>query len=561
MMAAVAAMPLAAAVITPELALERADRATTRAAEAPQLIETIRDAAGQPAIYVYTYSGDKGFMLLSADDATAPLLGYSRENSFSLSGAPASIASFIDGYKSQISEARELGAVKWKTPATRADEMAKIEPLVKTRWDQGTPFNNLCPIVEGQRSVTGCVATAMAQVMNYWKYPLQGQGSITYRPEKLERDLTMDFSEVTFDWENMADIYKTGSYSNPQANAVAWLMRACGYSVKMNYTGWESGAYSYNIANAMQTYFGYDKGISRKERSNYSTKSWKELIYEQLQNCGPVIYTGVSSGGGHCFVCDGYDGEGLFHINWGWGGMSDGYFLLEELTPSAVGTGGHYGGYNIDQDAVIGVTPPVGRLTVNELYVENAAGDSGNVRGWGYTYRINDFYNIRLVANVTVTGGHVSSPIYVMVYETDPTTLKNVTQVLDTTFDEPINDSDGTSDHTTVLNLGGCDVSKLYTVNVAYELMGKKVTIDNLRLAASSAVDGVVADGAMTLTKEGTKLTTAGQEATIEVYNPAGMLVAKGNGEVETAGLQPGVYIARAADVAGRSATLKLHLK
>ena len=369
MMAAVAAMPLAAAVITPEQALERVDRATTRAAEAPQLIETIRDAAGQPAIYIYTYSSDEGFMLLAADDATAPLLGYSRENSFSLSGAPASITSFIDGYKSQISEARELGAAKWKAPATRADEMAKIEPLVKTRWDQGTPFNNLCPIVEGRRSVTGCVATAMAQVMNYWKYPLQGQGSITYRPEKLERDLTMDFSEVTFDWENMADIYKTGSYSNPQANAVAWLMRACGYSVKMNYTGWESGAYSYEIANAMQTYFGYDKGISRKERSNYSTKSWKELIYEQLQNYGPVIYTGVSSGGGHCFVCDGYDGEGLFHINWGWGGMSDGYFLLSALNPLDQGIGGSASdsGFNYDQSILINMKPAVADSKVTPL--------------------------------------------------------------------------------------------------------------------------------------------------------------------------------------------------
>ena len=552
------AASIAAAPLTPAEALQRAG---TRTDASPVYQSTIKDTEGNPAIYVYTYSGTEGFMLLPADDAAAPMLGYSREGTFSTDGAPESLRSWIGGYSSQIAKARKLDAVPWQPAATRAGELPEIKPLLTTTWDQRAPYNNLCPEVNGRRSVTGCVATAMAQVMNYWKYPAVGTGSITYSPKEINRDLTMDFSEYPFDWENMADSYRK-DYTAKQANAVSMLMRACGYSVQMNYTPYESGAYAYEIANALTTYFGYDKGVSRKERVNYSQNSWKELIHGELTNVGPVIYNGVSTGGAHCFVCDGYDGKGYFHINWGWSGVSDGYFLLEELTPKEVGTGGHYGGYNMNQDAIIGITPPVGRLIVNELYVDNAANDSGNVRGWGYTYRINDYSNIRLAADITVAGGHVSSPLFVTVYETDPSTLKNLSTVLETTFTEPINDSEGNAVHYTSVNLSGCDVSKLYTINVAYNLKGQKQDAGNLRIAASSGVGDIAAgDSTLSIFRERDILKASDGGAEISVYSLEGALVARARGEVSLAALSKGIYIARASGSGGSSATLKLHLR
>lgn len=559
---------LSAKPISPQEALARVTASDMRQAKSsrlsPKLLSTIEDSSGFAAIYIYSYSGDEGFMLLSADDAVPALLGYSETNSFAIGNPSADIKWWLNLYSTQIEDARDLPP--YREMKTRAGEWAPVSPLLTTTWDQGSPYNNQCPRDGVYRCVTGCVATAMAQVMNYWKYPTVGKGSISYRPQDLEQDLSIDFSETPFDWDNMLDSYK-GSTTTAQKNAVATLMKACGYSVKMNYTAWASGAKTGDVRLALENYFGYDKGASAKVRSSYTNPDdWNALVYNDLVKVGPVIYAGQSNEGGHCFVCDGYDGNGFFHINWGWGGLSDGYFLLNELTPHDIGAGGHYGGYNMSQEIIVGIMPPVGRLTlVGEINVDNQAPDTGNVSGWGKTIRLNDFHNIMLSMKIRVSGGVVYSPIYVSIYETDPVTLKNGTLVYEQQSVDPLHAPEGMTQYNTVVDMKQYDVSKLYTLYVAYELNGQRTTIGNLRMAASSGVGAIGSADNIEIHKEGQTLYAEAQsELTLTVMNLSGMVVGydKGsNPRLDLSGLGAGLYIAKAQTPDGQSKTIKLLLK
>ena len=569
MLISAAAATATAAPITPAEALGRLSgeggERLRVSAKAPQLIETLTDGAGQPTIYVFTFSGERGFMLLAADDAVRPLLGYSETNSFGIREMPEQVKSWLDFYMVQVESARELPAYR-EVQSTRAGSWPAIAPLMKTQWDQTAPYNGLCPLSDGKRCVTGCVATAMAQVMKYWEYPATGKGSLTYKPKTLDQELSIDFSSTTFNWSAMQDTYGR-SYSSTAAIAVANLMKACGYSVNMNYTPWESGAKSGDIANAMMKYFGYDSGVASKLRSSYSSiDAWEEMIYNELKNVGPVIYSGQSSEGGHCFVCDGYDGNGYFHINWGWGGLSDGYFLLSDLRPGEIGTGGYYGGFNLFQDVVTGIMPPVGRLTLEKISIDNAADDSGNVKEWGgYTYRIMDFSNILLSVKVKVSGGQVKSPLYVTVYETDPATKKNGNIAHETQFEDDMRAGEGSNTFSTYVHFHNYDPSKLYTINIAYDLKGQRTTIGSVRMAASSGVDDVIASSELALWQEGDFVKAVGENSvTLAIYDLQGVKVCETAGaeaSVATNKLQKGVYVAVATDVRGTTRTLKLLLR
>ena len=554
--------------LTPAEALSRVENSGVKRVKstggAPSLITVKYDKTGNPAIYVYTYSGNEGCMLVSADDAGTPLLGYSETNRFSTDNMPDNLASWLEYYSDEIENAR--GGVPYTVIKTRAGEKAEIKPMVTSQWDQMDPYNSECPTLNGRACVTGCVATAMAQVMNYWQYPQTGKGSNTYTPAALGQQLSMDFSKVTFDWGHMRDTYPRNGYSATEKHAVATLMKACGYSVSMNYTNWESGAYSKNIMGALTNNFGYDQGVRQVLRSGYSSQDeWNDMIYNELATTGPVIYGGQSTSGGHSFVCDGYDGNGYFHINWGWSGMSDGYFLLNELTPNEVGTGGHYGGYNLQQDAIVGIMPPVGRLTVEKIYIDNAADDSGNVKEWGYTYRIMNPSNISLAVDLTIKGGHVSAPLYYTIYDTDPATKKNKEVVLESTFDKPVNASDGKVTCSTSIRMNNFDPSKLYTLNVAYELKGKRETLGSIRMAASSGVDDITYGDGINLCLDGNVLKAECESAvSLSLYDVNGLLVGLSEGanpQINIAAIAPGVYIARAKSADGGLKTLKLHLK
>lgn len=362
------AMAASAAPVSPEEALGRAslDISAPRGvrsavASHPRLLRTEMAPSGAPAVYLFS-GKDGGFMMLPADDTAAAVLGYGDSRLTEGSELPENVEWWLSEYARQIEYMTSLpeSTVVRETSALKASRPA-IAPLVTSRWNQAAPFNDQCPKVNGRTAVTGCLATAMAQIMYYHKYPAAGTGSIRYS-DSYGNSYSMTFG--AFDWANMIDTYSyngsTPNFTAAQGNAVAFLMKSCGYASKMTYSISGSGATTPNGVTALKTYFGYNPNLYAADRTYYGIDDWNELIYNNLRDCGPVLYTGANFDGseGHAFVCDGYSSDGFFHINWGWGGMCDGYFLLTALNPDAVGIGGGSGlGFNFYQDAILGIQP------------------------------------------------------------------------------------------------------------------------------------------------------------------------------------------------------------
>lgn len=304
-----------------------------------------------PAYYIFNVEHEDGFVIVSGDDRTAEILGYSEHGNLNPDNAPDNVKWWLSEYEQQIEwllNSADEGAIRRATETSHRDGWTAIEPLVKSQWNQYSPYNDLCPTVDGERTPTGCVATTMAQIMNYHQWPVTGTGSNSY--DWNGQTLSMDFSEITFDWENMQNIYSDDDSSEAK-NAVATLMSACGISFNTDYKIGESGALSGDAAKALHRNFDYTADyVFRKD---YELSDWESMIYTDLGNKRPVYYAGISStGGAHAFVCDGYSNDGLFHINWGWGGSWDGYFLLSVLDPP-----GEESGFINNQEIIYGIRP------------------------------------------------------------------------------------------------------------------------------------------------------------------------------------------------------------
>lgn len=383
-MGVVAALGASASPITPEAALDRARgeapaKARSLAAKNLRLVHTTMTKAGDPAAYVFTPKQGQGFTILSADDIAIPVLGYSDSGEFDPNNMPAPVKYWLNQYADQISYAAKHGATAYKAPATAA-KYDPIAPLCKTKWNQDNPYNLNCPVIGSSKAPTGCVATSTAQVMKYFNYPEVGSGLLYY--QNAGKTYSMVLKDNPFHWDKMLDVYNPGDYTQEQAEAVATLMQAVGYSVEMGYTSYASGAQSVLIREAMVDHFGYDKAMTYEDRMSYAPEVWEKKIYDNLKNVGPVIYNGTSPlDGGHSFVVDGYDGNGYFHLNWGWGGMSDGYYSLNVLTPMAQGLGGSMGGFNYSQDAVLGMQPDKGGVYPLKPIITQYGATLGKVSG------------------------------------------------------------------------------------------------------------------------------------------------------------------------------------
>ena len=331
--------------------------------------------------YVFSRNGDNGFVIVSGDDKAREILAYSDSNIFDPQNIPDNMKNWLSFYEAEIQSLRDNPA----NPATALSQKVtginsgannfatSIAPLLGgIKWNQGEPYNELCPVITstGKRTVTGCVATAMAMVMKYYNYPTTGQGSNNYTSSTHNFSLSSDFSAVTFDWANMTNTYNNASTAI-QRNAVATLMYNCGVAVSMNYD-LSSGASSKAMAEAMRKYFKYDQNLEFYSRNYYSREEWVSLIKTELNAGRPLLYAGSSQTAGHQFVCDGYDANGLFHFNWGWGGSSDGYFQISALDPSDLGIGGSSGGYNIGQSIVVGLQKPAaGTQFVHQIHMND----------------------------------------------------------------------------------------------------------------------------------------------------------------------------------------------
>ena len=396
---------------------------TLKMARRQPLLQTPVAAA---AYYVFNVGQAGGFVMVSGDDRTPAILGYADSGTFDADQLPSHVRAWFDGYADQLSYLEQTDG---RYEALRlADDRAAVSPLLTSRWNQGAPYNDACPVDPdtGERSVTGCVATAMAQVLNYYQWPERTLTTIPGYTTSTRQMSRPAIPPTDIDWDLMRDSYG-GPTAETQRQAVANLMMLCGHSVEMDYKSESSGAYTQDLVNAFQTYFGYDPSTRIVLRSHYDAAQWETMIYNEVAEGRPVLYSGQSEGGGHSFVVDGYDGNGRFHINWGWGGMSDGYFVLSVLNPnstSGIGSSGTTDGYSYSQDAIIGLQHGSDAVA-NEGLTVYSLSVSGS-QSFTRSSRSRDFSNITLKADMYNMSGmtHVFGIGY-MLYGADDSPADN----------------------------------------------------------------------------------------------------------------------------------------
>lgn len=306
-------------------------------------LNAAKAAKPEPAYYVFSNPEGAGFVIIAGDDEIEPVIGYSFENKMDVNNLPPGFVSYMYGIKLSIEAAKKnpagmLSEAKAKWNAGYYSRSVTATPvvgsLVKALWGQGSPYNDECPITSNfERTIVGCVAVAMGQIMQYWNYPEKGTGKRN----------GIDFGNTTYNWSKMRFSLNSSS-AKDEKFAVAQLLRHCGASVDMDYGVKESGANP--SPQAFENYFGYDKSARLVHKYNYSTDEWIQLLKDQLDDFKPVLYSGFAVKKmilgwpkyekGHAWVCDGYDSDNKFHMNWGWNGSSaDGYYIISDLKPKS----------------------------------------------------------------------------------------------------------------------------------------------------------------------------------------------------------------------------------
>ena len=353
--------------------------------------------------YIFNFNDSTGYAIVGGDDRMPAIVGYSDKGTLNPDNLPVNLKSFLAAYKATIEsvEKGDTSAVKNVKAAMKreAGSYTPIAPLLGgIEWSQNAPFNNLCPKYDGKHNaVTGCVATAMAQIMRYWKYPSSLlEGIPAYVSHRYNIPIDSIPNGIGYDWDNMPEKHFR-DLTNNQAFAVATLMQHIGASVKMDY-GPESAAFDKDIIPALTHYFGYDKDIIKMlDRTNFEWEDWNKILQDELGKKRPMYYSGSTLFERHAFVCDGMDSDGYYHINWGWG-ADNGYFDITILSP-----GENFIRYNIRNIAILGIVPNKAQdkqpsFSFDRLYVS----DSGVSFDETYRKKSTDpFY-----------GSYISSSVY-----------------------------------------------------------------------------------------------------------------------------------------------------
>jgi len=384
-------------------------------------------ADDKPLFYVFNAAAD-GFVIVSGETAVEPILAYSNENSFDAEKINPALRYYLDGYEKQIEEIRENKLSANRETAQKWDDLLSGKniratggkgPLVAAKWNQSPYYNLYCP----PETPVGCVAVAMGQIMNYWKYPLRGSGSNSYKSDF--GTLFADFANTIYEWSIIPDSLRAGinaDSTNPPAQhrELAKLLFHLGVSVEMQYSPDGSGAYTffqtgyrydvnYSAQTALNTFFGYDntmKGVKRKGRSD---NEWLSLVIKEIDEGRPVIYDGVDpkdKTNAHAFICDGYDNYDKLHFNWGWGGLGDGYFSATDLSGA---TQGSQFNYNNDHGMLIGIAPPQ-KLQPFDIRLDKVEAAEENIP-FGET--------IRLSANISNRGSNLFRGKFCVVFYDD----------------------------------------------------------------------------------------------------------------------------------------------
>jgi len=334
-------------------------------------ISGIDGAAAEP--YFYVYSGDgKSFVIVAGDDAVRPILGFSFDSDFRASEIPENVQFWLNTYKKQIEYARQNAPQsiafrkEWeKLLSSGAVDILNtpdaVSPLTRTKWNQAPFYNAFCPYDDSRqsRTVAGCVAIAMAQVMRYWAYPSVGVGSHSYNHYKLGT-ISASFSDEPINWKSFPNqVFTTNE-------ELAYAIFLIGVSVEMRYGVDASGAFVISKRSpkqhcseyALKTYWKYDaQTLVGLPKSDTTDAAWLNIIKNELKLGRPIIYTGAGPEGGHAWVCDGYREDDYFSMNWGWGGAYNGYYALNALSPGTGGIGSGSGTFNDNQEILYGIQP------------------------------------------------------------------------------------------------------------------------------------------------------------------------------------------------------------
>ena len=394
--------------------------ATTRSSAQLTLVNADEVAAtrsaSEVAFYIFNRQGG-GFVIVSALDAARPVLGYSVDHEFGTDDdMPENLAEWLDLYRQQIAERRKSGKpataeelAYWQEAnfMTRADLPQSIS-LNTANWGQGAPYNGLCPLdTAGKKTIAGCVAIAVSQVVYYHRYPRAGTGTL---PGYTKKGITIP--EVTlgheYQWDKMLHKYKGASYTQEQADAVARFVYDIAVMAQASFGNSATSASTGSTVPRLRTYFGYDKGMIRYSRSYLDDSAWKAMLKEEIGNNYPVIFsaTNASSGGGHAFVVDGYDSNDSFHVNWGWNGSSNGYYQLSA-----------FGSYTIGQVAYTRIKPDAGNPIQYNLALRFSDGKGKGIeyvsgaatRGGSITVNLGLIYNYSYNScSADISFGHFS---------------------------------------------------------------------------------------------------------------------------------------------------------
>lgn len=347
--------PLLAQQVTKEGALAKANQFMSQLTvaannRAPRTAPELALASTNTEFYVFNDKTNGGYVVVSGEERMPDVLMYSYNGSYDEANVPCNMRTMLESYAKRVQFLQQHPEAQTAKRSARATK-ANIANLLGNCWyNQGDPYNRLCPN-SGGRCLTGCVATAMAQIMYKYKWPEKTTQRIPEYTSETLKIYVPSIPETTIDWANMLPAYNYGDSYNPtQANAVANLMKLCGSSVQMDYGPTESAASTWLAGESMKKYFGYDDMLDELYSGNFTTEAWDQLIYDELAAGRPVLYSGQSGNGGHAFVLDGYK-DGYFHVNWGWGGL-EAYVTMDGK--------GDWQGFTQDQFAEVNIRPDDG---------------------------------------------------------------------------------------------------------------------------------------------------------------------------------------------------------
>ena len=371
-----------------------------RASAAAPSLAYVADKGGSNNLYVFNNEAGEGFVIVSgSDQTTASVLGYSDKGHFDIKEAPENLKFLLAMYEEQIIAVRSKGT-EANRRAPSSDELGNVvvEPLLKTTWNQAGPYNKYLTMED---AATGCVPTAMAQVMAYWKYPKQGRGSHAYNDSG--NSYYANFSSSVYDWDNMLNGYAGVDYSEAQANAVARLMADCGISIEAHYGGtFGTSASTYYVPIALVKYFGYSMNYKYLASWDYETQEWEDMMRAELDAKRPFLYSGSPRSDdyyppvGHTFVCDGYTDNGYFHFNLGWEGRGNGWYKTSSITmfPEDMWD------FTNNQVMVIGIQPDERQTEQNNLFYAAISDEEAVVIGCNES----DCYDLDIASTVDIEG-------------------------------------------------------------------------------------------------------------------------------------------------------------